>query len=102
MKEKYLVEHTGVGPDKNGFWKRPPGWPVWKYSDPDMGGRGKNRGKKRTADLEAQDEDADSPDLALSTDPNDIEDPITSHNHLFPRKNTPKGRVMQGHKEEGW
>ena len=97
------MEDSGVGPDAKGRWARPPHWPAVTHVDPDMDERGENNGKKRAATLDAQNEDENAPHFELSTDPNVIEDPILWHNHSFPRKNTPKGRVVQWHGEEkGW
>ena len=66
-----------------------------------MGGRGKNNSKKRAATLDGEQGDDDTPnfDLEVSTEPNVTEDPVLWHNHMFPLRNTPKGRLVQWH---GW
>ena len=101
FKERYIVDDPGVGPDLNGTFSRPPHWPASKGEDPDMEGRGKNNAKKRAATLDGEHGDEDTPnfDLEVSTDPNVIEPPVLWHNHMFPRRNTPKGRLVQW---QGW
>ena len=105
VKERYIVDDPGVNPDLNGTFAYPPNWPVPKGGDPDMSGRGKNSSKKRAATLDGEQGDGDAPnfDLEVNTDPNVPDDPVLWHNHMFPRRNTPKGRLVQWHGWElGW
>ena len=96
--EKYITDDPGVNPALDASFALPPNWPPPKGSDPDMIGRGKNKAKKRQAVMEGSEDQGDgsswNPGYEVNTDPSVPDDPVTWHNYLFQRRNTPKGWVV--------